>query len=80
MQSEEQAGTRRAAEANMQRLPGGVQPQPTAQPAGCCHVCYNEDYTDDNLLLEVHICDPAHIPAVCVRIVRCGPVLTLLQV
>ena len=37
----------------MQHLPSGIQPQTAQQPAGVCHVCYVEDYSDDNLLLEV---------------------------
>ena len=63
MQSAEQVRTRRAAEANMQRLPGGVQPQPHPQPAGFCHVCFTEDYTDDNLLLEVCLRSAVHVHA-----------------
>jgi hypothetical protein len=37
----------------MQHLPSGIQPQTAQQPAGVCHVCYVEDYSDDNLLLQV---------------------------
>ena len=42
----------------MQQLPAGMQAQAAQQPAGVCHVCFVEDYTDDNLLLEVclHLC------------------------
>lgn len=53
VQTEEQIRKRDATQAGMQRLPPGVYPQPAPQPAGCCHVCFTEDYTDDNLLLEV---------------------------
>lgn len=53
MQTEEEQQEVRAMRASMQRLPADIQPQPVSQPTGVCHVCYIEDYTDDNLLLEV---------------------------
>ena len=55
MQSEEEQQELQALRANMQRLPADIQPQPASQPTGVCHVCFVEDYTDDNLLLEVGI-------------------------
>ena len=45
----------------MQHLPAGIQPQTAQQPAGVCHVCYVEDYSDDNLLLEVSLTNSACI-------------------
>ncbi len=55
VQTEEEQRERQACEAGMQRLPAGIQVQSASQPAGVCHVCYVEDYSDDNLLLEVRI-------------------------
>jgi len=53
LQTEEEQREREGCEAGMQRLPSGIQAQTAQQPAGVCHVCYVEDYSDDNLLLEV---------------------------
>ena len=53
LQTEEERREHEACQAGMQRLPAGVQPQVACQPAGVCHVCHVEDYSDDNLLLEV---------------------------
>ena len=53
VQSAEQVCLHEAARAGMQRLPAGICPQPAPHPAGFCHVCFTEEYTDDNLLLEV---------------------------
>lgn len=53
LQTENQQRMRDAAVAGMQRLPPGITSQQAPQPAGVCHVCFTEDYTDDNLLLEV---------------------------
>jgi len=53
LQTDEEQREREACEAGMQHLPSGIQPQTAQQPAGVCHVCYVEDYSDDNLLLEV---------------------------
>lgn len=54
LQTEEEQREQQAVKAGMQRLPAGIQQQRAQQPAGVCHVCYVEDYSDDNLLLEVH--------------------------
>ena len=53
LQSAEEQRTRAAAIAAMQRLPEGVHSIEMPQPAGVCHVCQAEDYTDDNPLLQV---------------------------
>ncbi len=53
LQTDEEQREREACEASMQHLPAGIQAQTAQQPAGVCHVCYVEDYSDDNLLLEV---------------------------
>ncbi|KAL0042492.1 hypothetical protein WJX79_001550 [Trebouxia sp. C0005] len=54
--TDEEQREREACEASMQHLPAGIQPQTAQQPAGVCHVCYVEDYSDDNLLLECDGC------------------------
>ena len=53
LQSTEEQRTRAAAMVAMQRLPEGVTSIEMPQPAGVCHVCQTEDYTDDNPLLQV---------------------------
>ena len=54
LQTAEEHRDRQAFSASMQQLPAGVQGQKgTHPPAGVCHVCFVEDYTDDNLLIEV---------------------------
>ena len=53
LQSAEEQRTRAGAKAAMQRLPEGVNFIEMPQPAGVCHVCQTEDYTDDNPLLQV---------------------------
>lgn len=53
----------------MQQVPAGIQAQKAHPPTGVCHVCFIEDYTDDNLLLEVRL--PSSLPA---------PVSTLLAI
>lgn len=55
VQTEEEQRERHAFQAGMQQLPAGVQAQVAHQAAGVCHVCYVEDYSDDNLLLEVSL-------------------------
>ncbi len=59
LQTDEEQRERQACEAGMQHLPSGIQPQTAQQPAGVCHVCYVEDYSDDNLLLEVSLTNSA---------------------
>ncbi|KAL0040242.1 hypothetical protein WJX77_001213 [Trebouxia sp. C0004] len=54
--TDEEQRERQACEAGMQHLPFRIQPQTAQQPAGVCHVCYVEDYSDDNLLLECDRC------------------------
>ena len=71
LQSAEEQRTRAAAMAAMQRLPEGVNSIHMPQPAGVCHVCQTEDYTDDNPLLQVgqgaNVCHcllgPPHVAA-----------------
>ena len=53
LQSAEEQCTRAAATAAMQRLPEDVSSIEMLQPAGVCHLCQTEDYTDDNPLLQV---------------------------
>ena len=53
LQTADEQRERQAFEASMQQLPAGTQAQKAHAPTGVCHVCFIEDYTDDNLLLEV---------------------------
>lgn len=53
LQTAEEQRDRQAFSASMQQLPAGIQAQKARPPAGVCHVCFIEDYTDDNLLIEV---------------------------
>lgn len=53
LQTAEEQRDRQAFSASMQQLPAGIQAQKAHPPAGVCHVCFIEDYTDDNLLIEV---------------------------
>ena len=39
----------------MARLPDGVSPVVIPPPEGACHVCGEEEESDDNLLMQVHI-------------------------
>ena len=53
MQTADEQRDRQAFEASIQQVPAGIQAQKAHPPTGVCHVCFIEDYTDDNLLLEV---------------------------
>ena len=53
LQTADEQRDRQAFSAMMQQLPAGIQAQIAHPPTGVCHVCFIEDYTDDNLLLEV---------------------------
>lgn len=53
MQTADEARQRAAFSARMQRLPVGVEEVVPPQHGAACHVCNEEDETEDNNLLQV---------------------------